>query len=144
MSPSSRYDINAEWDDPYERQAERRTVRRFPAKYKVRISVPLENQQGQLVGVSVVRDVSLRGILVQTKHELAVGQRIKLAIPTKGCTPDMMMPRSFWGMVDVRHLRVSGADTLVGLVFGEEFLQDMDFARFIEYLQSLSSVMSPS
>ena len=145
MPNKQRYDINAEWDDPTEHSSERRSVSRYKTKYKIKVSTPVKESSEYLVGVSVLRNLSMRGAFVQTKHDLDVGDRPSVAVHTEVCPKEMGMPRAFWGPVEVRHRQEGKNGTvLVGVSFGEGLIQDMEFARFIEYLLSISSVMSTS
>ena len=145
MPNKQRYDINAEWDDPTEHRSERRAVPRYKTKYKIKLSTPVAESSEHLVGVSVLRNLSMHGAFVQTKHDLHVGDRPSIAVHTEICPKEMGMPRAFWGPVEVHHREEGPNDTiLVGVSFAEGFTQDMEFARFIEYLLSISSVMASS
>lgn len=143
MPNRQRYDINAEWDDPFEHRTERRAAKRYRSKFKLKVSVPIEGTGEQLIGLSILRDLSFQGGNIQTKHDLEEGQRVNLAFPTAICPKEMGMPRSFWGPATVKHKHAAdNGSWRVGVQFGEAFLENMLFARFVEYLQSLSAVMT--
>ena len=138
----SRYNVNAVWDDPFEHMKERRRARRF--RIMLRISLTAENAQTghRMVGPCVVQDISLTGLCAVTKHKLTLGQTVSLAIPTAKCPLSMCLPAEFQGVARV--IRIAPIDTgrsVVALQFGDAFQNDMDFAMFIDFLESIARVM---
>lgn len=143
MSPRQAYNIDAEWDDPFERQAEQRASGRCRAAFKLTITADDERLKGRLVGPGLVKNMSLTGAFLVTKHRLEPGQRVTVAISTDFCPDHMGLPGAFIGPAEVVRLEPSqGRTVLVGLQFGEVFSENMDFAVFQDYLQSISQVMA--
>lgn len=135
------YDINAQWDDPYERRPEARSVGRFSAKFRVKVYV--QTSRGNLVGPGLVQDLSISGISVITKHELKRGQRVTIKIPTTLCPESMGMPRAFTGQADTVRIKDLGdKKSLVAFKFLPELAENMEFVVFLDYLGSISSVMT--
>lgn len=135
------YDLNADWDDPYDRRPEARNVGRFSTKFRVKIYV--ETPRGTLVGPGIVNDLSISGMCLVTKHELKRGQRITVKIPTAVCPDSMGMPRAFTGQADTVRIKNLGENrSLVALKFLPELSENMEFVVFLDYLSSIASVMT--
>ncbi len=95
-----------------------------------------------MVGPCVVQDISLGGVNALTKHKLTLGQTVQLAIPTAKCPPGMCLPEEFIGPAKV--VRIAPIDTgrsIVALRFSDELQNNMEFAVFIDFLESVSRVM---
>jgi len=130
------YDVDIAWDDPFERPRENRKSRRFNIRMSTAIAVHDIASQRSLRGAGLVRNMSGTGIRLATKHRLVPGQRVTLAVPTKHCHENMCLPPAFIGPAEV--VRVEpGHDgcSEVAMRFCEPFLQDIEFAVFIESLE---------
>lgn len=131
-----RYDINAVWDDPFEERREQRKASRFSIRMAAGIAVRDVASQRSLRGRGLVRNMSYTGIRVTTKHRLRRGQEVTLAVPTKHCHGRMCLPKAFVGAAEVVRVEPGKEGCSdVALRFGESFLQDMEFAVFVDSLQ---------
>lgn len=145
MARRKRYDIHAEWDDPFERKTDRRLSRRWKSNFTFSVTVDDGRAKRRMVGPAVLLNASMGGGLALTKHDLRKGQRVLSSFPTDFCPESMGMPREFQGHAEV--MRVEAVDErkrLVGLRFGPAFTENMEFGVFMEYVQSISSVMASS
>ncbi len=141
MAGRIKYDINAEWDDPYEHLEDRRKTDRCVENVTIKIAVQVENHADPLVGQGLVLNISQTGMLCRTKHRLTVGQDIQLSIPTQGYSGTEPLPRKFIGSAKVaRVITVDDTVQNVGLEFGSALSDNMSFAIFIETLQAISSM----
>lgn len=141
--PKTPYNIHAEWDDPYDHQRERRISARLKAKFRLSLSVDSGNGPGHLVGPGIVQNMSEGGVSVLTKHSLRPGQTVHIEVPTHFCPPDMCLPDRFEGEGDVIRVDDLGErKSLVGIRLGEAFSENMEFAVFVDYVRSVSKVMS--
>ena len=132
----SRAQINAKAPHFAEATIERREAERFSLDMKVSIST--EGHGGGLtVSPATVQDMSRTGVWVSLRQHIPPLQSVQLAIPTSLCPKDMQMPETFVGPATVVRLEHSddGASRL-GLRLGDSFYRNMEFALFMEYLQS--------
>ncbi len=142
MAQRQIYDVNAEWDDPFERTSERRATSRYKSRFEISLSVD-DPEKGHLVGPALARDISVHGAKVITKHKLEAGQSVTVAIPTDICPASMGLPKAFMGTGEVlRAEAVDGSKMLAAISFGDSFSGNMEFAVFVEYLYSISAVLS--
>lgn len=131
------YDVNAAWDDPFEHLEDRRTGQRFKLHFEVTVVANAPGFHGPLVGPGIVRNLSIGGILLVTKHQLDMGQWVSLTIPTDICSDADCFPSAFSGSAEVERIQpVKNRCTLVALRFGEAFTENMDFMMFVERLQA--------
>lgn len=143
MTRNFAYDVNAGWDDPFETREERRINSRTGSRFEASMAAPAQGRRGRYVGPALVRDISLEGALVLTKHQLWEGQIVTLTIPTAFCPDTLGLPASFTGTAKVERLRpFEGKRVEAALRFGEDFSRNMDFAVFVEFVQSVSRVMT--
>ena len=77
------YDVNAVWDDPFDRQPERRATARFEVRLKIKIALKVEESEKPLVGVGRVRNISTEGLYCLTKHRLTSGDEVTLQFFTQ-------------------------------------------------------------
>jgi hypothetical protein len=141
MKRKSKYNIDEQWDDPFERQEERRKAERCVEEFKIKIGVEVEGHDKLLVGDGIVVNISQAGMLCRTKHNLKVGQEIQLAIPTKEYSTDKNFPLKFTGMGSINRTKaITDSVNEVGIFFKSELAQDMAFSIFIESLQSIASL----
>lgn len=141
MKRKSKYNIDEQWDDPFERQEERRKAERCVEEFKIKIGVEVEGHDKLLVGDGIVVNISQAGMLCRTKHNLKVGQEIQLAIPTKEYSTDKNFPIKFTGMGSINRTKaITDSVNEVGIFFKSELAQDMAFSIFIESLQSIASL----
>ena len=141
MKRKSKYNIDEQWDDPFERQEERRKAERCVEEFKIKIGVEVEGHDKLLVGAGIVVNISQAGMLCRTKHNLKVGQEIQLAIPTKEYSTDKNFPLKFTGMGSINRTKaITDSVNEVGIFFKSELAQDMAFSIFIESLQSIASL----
>ena len=138
-----KYNVNAKWDDPFDHQNDRRSTDRFDFRIKMSIAVGMEGSRSRLVGPGIVRNLSLTGACLVTKHKLVEGQRITLAIPTKRFPVAECLPAYFLGTaVVVRIEPRDDATSRVAIKFGDAFTQNMDFSVFIRSLQSVRQALA--
>lgn len=145
MARRMAYDVNAPWDDPCEKKDERRIASRAHSQFKITVTVERTSTALQLVGPGLVKDLSDTGVLMLTKHQLHAGQQVTLIIPTNFCPDSMGMPEAFLGPAEV--IRVKPVDerrNLSALHFGPALSNNMEFAVFLEYLRSVSAMMTAS
>lgn len=138
-----RYDVNARWDDPWERREEHRTAARCRADLRIKLTVEDKHLRGVLTGPGLVNNVSLTGACVLTKHRVTPGQIVMADMPADCCPEHMGLPKAFVGPVEV--VRVQAVDerkSLVGLRFGEPLSQNIEFAVFIDYLRTIALLKS--
>jgi hypothetical protein len=137
------YDINASWDDPFERRQERRAVARIPAKFKIKIAVDLANKSTPLVGSGVVDDISPEGLRCRSKHRLSPGQSVRIMITTGSLPTDLGLPKRFLGGAQVVRTNQTHDDVSeISLRFDDALRDDIHLAVFIEYLQHSSRAAS--
>ena len=143
MSHQPAYDINAEWIDPTEPRQEHRLGTRFPIQLKLGITVESGGKKRHLIGPGIVINISSTGARVLTKHNLAKGQTISLAIPTTYCPESMALPEAFMGTAKAIWTTPQENDTnITALAFNPQFKQNMEFLVFIEHLQIVSKTMA--
>jgi hypothetical protein len=131
-----RYDTNAEWDDPFDEHRDNRKSPRFDIRMAASIAVRDVSSQQSLRGRGLVRNMSYTGIRLATKHHLYRGQEVTLAVSTKHCPDSVCLPRTFVGPAEVVRVEQGrGGCSEVALRFGEPFLQNMEFAVFVDSLQ---------
>ncbi len=137
MPRGRRYDVDAAWDDPFERREDRRTASRFDLPFKVSIAVDGPEHKGRFIGPGLTLNMSVSGVAVKTKHSLEPGQHVNLSIPTHMCPNSMFFPEAFVGPAEV--IRVVPQDErrrTAALQFGDTFANSMDFARFVGFLET--------
>lgn len=140
----TQYDVDATWDDPYDHLQERRESERFDFRIKMSIAVNHDGSRSRLVGPGIVRNISLTGVSVVTKHRLVPGQRITLAIPTKRFKLAEILPAYFMGTADVVRVERREDGTIrAAIKFGESFTQNMDFSVFIRSLYAVRYTLAP-
>ncbi len=138
-----RYDVDAAWDDPFERNHERRRAKRHRFLLKATLSVEIPGTRQHLIGPAIVQDISTTGIWALTKHRLTPGMVVSLILPTGPCPSDLFLPESFTG--DARVIRVRSLEdsrSLVALQLAETFSQNMEFAMFVDYLGTIARTIS--
>lgn len=137
------YDVNASWDDPFERRHERRSRPRTPARFTVKIAVNLANKSAPLVGPGVVDDISPVGLRCRTKHRLSPGQPVQLLISTQELPQDLGLPKGFMGTAQViRTNPLEDSVSEVSLKFDESLRDDINLAVFVEHFHTLSRATS--
>ena len=143
MRRKSKYNIDAEWNDPFERQSERRVSERCPERFVIKVGVKVAGREALLAGSGLVQNISQSGMLCRTKHQLIVGQEVHLSIRTEGYSVGNNFPLKFIGTAQVARLTaLDGAVVDAALVFGSELSEDMSFSIFIEALQSIALLKS--
>lgn len=138
------YALDKTWDDPFEHLDERRRASRY--NYRFRLSIAAENalDMRRVVGPGIVRNISLSGVLLVTKHTLSPEQRVLLEVPTGTCADTLCLPNVFEGTAQViRSSELDGGKRDVAMRFGEDLSQNMEFAIFIDALGTMSRVMTP-
>lgn len=141
MGRKSKYNIDAEWDDPYERKEERRSRERCVEQFRIKMGVRVNGHKNLLVGPAMVLNVSQSGMLCKTKHTLNVGQEVHLSISTKDYSKGKDFPLKFIGTGRVARIdNVGGNVNQVALNFGSDLAEDMSFSLFIETLHSISEL----
>ncbi|MCL4693654.1 MAG: PilZ domain-containing protein [Candidatus Hydrogenedentes bacterium] len=139
----AQYNVNAAWDDPYDHLEDRRESERFDFRIKMSIAVDNNGSKSRLVGPGIVRNISLSGASLVTKHTLVPGQRITLAIPTKRFKVAEIMPAYFMGTAEVIRVEPRDDATIRAAIrFGEAFTQNMDFSVFIRSLHAVRHTLA--
>ncbi len=138
-----KYDVNVAWDDPFDHLANRRESERFDFRIKMSIAVEQAGTRSRLVGPGIVRNISLSGASLVTKHALAPRQRITLAIPTKRFKVAECLPAYFMGTADVIRVEPRDDSTIRAAIrFGDSFTQNMDFSVFIRELYAVRHTLA--
>ena len=130
------YDIDSDWDDPFEKAPERRQTARLPFSAILSVRVQLPGESRPLVGPARAEDVSLIGLLALTKHQLTVGQRVTLSIPTEELGMELGLPTAFVGAATVVRVQViEGRLTKAAFEIADYLAANMDLALFINALR---------
>ncbi|HRI88120.1 MAG TPA: PilZ domain-containing protein [Candidatus Hydrogenedentes bacterium] len=140
----SRYDVNAAWSDPFEpKKSNQRDSERFKFRIKISITAQSGNPPQRLVGPGIVRNVSVSGALLITKHRLELGQKVVVAIPTKRFAVSDYLPNVFMGPAVVSRVQPDTEGRMwVAIRFGDQLTQNMEFASFIQGLYSLREALT--
>lgn len=143
MATRRAYDVDIPWDDPFDKRPEKRTATRCTTHFRVTITAKVEGRRTLLIGPGIVQTISADGAFLVTKHRLKKGQMIRLDILTDFCPDHLGFPAAFIGSCEVtRVMPGSGDRSSIAIRFGERFRQHMDFVVFLDYLDSVSSLMS--
>lgn len=145
MRDTPPYDIDAVWNDPFDRPPERRAEARFDLRLKIKIAVAVTDNEKPLVGIARVRNVSTQGVYCLTKHRLSVGQEVKLQFLTQGCPTESGVAKQLFGTGRV--VRIDPVDkrrSNVAIQFDKDLSENIEFAIFADYLRSISGISSPS
>ena len=141
MGRKSKYDIDAEWDDPFERKGERRFAERCPERFVIKIGVKVPEHEKILAGSGLIQNVSQLGMLCRTKHQLRAGQEVQLSIPTEDYSAGNSFPLQFLGTAQVSRLKpLEGSVVEAAFIFGSDLSEDMSFSLYIEALQFIASL----
>jgi len=136
------YDVDREWDDPFDHRGDRRGSERCRVPLRVRISADAPDGKRRGHGPGLVEDISLTGALVTTKHELRPGQRIEITVPTEPFREGLCVPDEFAGTAEVVRVRPGeGRVRHAGIRFGGEFATSIEFAMFHEQLRQVSGIV---
>ena len=136
----TRYDTNAAWSDPFEpKKADQRVATRF--KFRLKLSIKAQSEEDTpriLIGPGIIRNLSVTGAWLVTKHKLSVGQRIVVSIPTKRFAVAEYLPAMFIGPAEIVRTKPDIESRMwVGVRFGDALTQNMEFATFVQGLFSL-------
>jgi hypothetical protein len=129
------YDVSTPWDDPFEKQPERRQNGRHGFDTVIQIRVQRPGDSRPLVGPARSEDLSLTGLSALTKHDLRLGQIVTLSIPTEDLGAELCLPDAFIGPAHV--VRVTPVESRLvqaAFKFGDGLRSNMDFAIFINAL----------
>jgi len=133
----TKYEIDSEWDDPFDHVEERRALPRFPTDLKVMIALESGSARRKLVGPGVLTDMSGSGFQCRTKHQLRPGNELTIRFPTKGCPAELCLPKSFYGPAKVVRAALGDNDVVTaGIEFGEPLTQNMEFAVYVRQLET--------
>ncbi|MCC6794584.1 MAG: PilZ domain-containing protein [Candidatus Hydrogenedentes bacterium] len=141
----ARYDTNAAWSDPFEpKKADLRAATRFKFRLKLSIKAQSEEESPRiLIGPGIIRNLSVTGAWLVTKHKLTVGQRIVVAIPTKRFAVAEYLPAMFIGPAEVVRTKPDIESRMwIGVRFGDALTQNMEFATFVQGLFSLREALT--
>ena len=139
MARLPRYDVKAEWDDPFEEHEERRSTDRIDVRIKVSIAVKVEGHTTLLRGPGIVRNISPTGMCVVTTHVLEPGQHVMLQVPTESCPSGLCLPETFEGTAEVIRVLPDKKNRMVAAFrFGDALIGNMEFAMFVEIFQELA------
>ncbi|MCC6154124.1 MAG: PilZ domain-containing protein [Candidatus Hydrogenedentes bacterium] len=141
----ARYDTNAAWSDPFEpKKADKRVATRF--KFRLKLSIKAQSDEKTpriLIGPGIIRNLSISGAWLVTKHKLSVGQRVVVAIPTKRFAVAEYLPAMFIGPAEVVRIKPDIENRMwVGVRFGDALTQNMEFATFVQGLFSLREALT--
>ena len=137
------YDVDKEWDDPFEHPGERRSSERLRVPIRVQITADAPDGKRRGRGPGIVEDISLTGTLVATKHDLRPGQRITVKVPTEPFREGLCVPDEFAGSAEVTRVRPGeGRVRYVGIRFGGEFATSIEFAMFYDQLRHVSGIVA--
>lgn len=140
----ARYDTNAAWSDPFEPKPNQRQSERF--KFRLKLSIKAQgdtNPPRILVGPGIVRNLSIGGAWLITKHQLTPGQRITIAVPTKRFAVAEYLPAMFIGPAEVVRTKPDTEGRIwAGVRFGDTLTQNMEFAAFIQGLYALREALT--
>lgn len=146
MPNRQQYNVDAIWDDPFDRPPDNRSSSRFDIRIKIKIAVQLANKSAPLVGVGLVRNISTEGVYCMTKHRLSVGQEVKLLFLADRLPSDSGVSRKIVGTGKV--VRVEPPDSEnrshVAIKFDKDLGESIEFSIFSDYLRSISGLISPS
>ena len=139
------YNLDIPWVDPSEpsdagRATERRQYPRRAVDYRLHIAAHRGPGEKPLVAKGEVLDVSVGGMCIKTRHHLEVGQVVDLAIPTRGCPDEFVLPKAFLGKARVSRVEALNETVLrAALAVEQDLLDDMAYAVFVEYPHRRSS-----
>jgi PilZ domain len=137
------YDVDRAWDDPFDHQNERRGAARCRVPIRMEISADAPDGKRRGHGPGIVEDISLTGACVATKHELKPGQRIEVTVPTETFREGLCVPDEFEGTAEVTRVRVGeGRVHHVGIRFGGELAESIEFAMFHDQLRHVSGIVT--
>lgn len=84
---------------------------------------------------ALTRDVSRGGIACTTQHRLRVGDRVEVAIETRGCPDALGLPETLRGFARVLRVdRKTNHTGVVALRFEDELPNTMEFGFFMAWL----------
>lgn len=139
-----RYDLNAAWDDPTERQANRRRASRAAAHVQIKLAVRPGERAQRMVGTGIADNVSTRGMYCRSKHTLSPGQAVEVHISLKEYPREMGLPRALTGSGHVVWVKPEGEKVIGSAVrFDDDFADDISLAIFVDYLGSLANAKTP-
>jgi hypothetical protein len=132
-----KYEIDSEWDDPFEHVNERRSLPRFPSDLKVMIALESGSARRKLVGPGLLMDMSGSGFLCRTKHQLRPGNELTVRFPAEGCPAELCLPKSFYGPAKVVRAELGHNDVVTAAIeLGEPLTQNMEFAVYVRLLET--------
>ncbi len=144
MSRKIQYDLNAAWDDPTERQANRRRSARASSHVPIKLAVRPEETAPRLVGTGIADNLSTHGMYCRSKHTLAPGQPIEIYISLREYPKEMGLPRALTGSGHIVWVKPEGEKVVGAAVrFDEDFVDDIHLAIFVDYLGSLAQANTP-
>jgi len=136
------FDTNVAWDDPTERRQERRSADRFRVPLRVSLTAPVPDRPGKLVGPGKIRDLSMTGASLLTKHKLAPDARVDVSFSTEMCPDAMMLPQEFAGSARVvRSIDCGNGKSDVAIAFGDALTENIQFAMYVDLLRNVAPVM---
>lgn len=137
------YDVSEHWDDPYDRRPELRSPVRCATNFKAYFVPQVPGGKPLRRTKVIFQSVSTTGAYLLTAQRVTVGQSVHVRILTDFCPEHLGFPSEFSGTCRVTRVDVARKDRYrVALRFGERFNQSMDFTLFLDYLNSVSGLMS--
>lgn len=117
------------------RHVERRKAERINAGFKVNLGEDEFTGDQAANHLGLLKDISLLGACVATRHRFTPGEHITVTIPTQGCPNDIGLPARFDGQATVQRVHIRPDRTLlVAMRFGPSLAQNTDFAVYMAYL----------
>jgi len=144
MSKRSPYDIQATWDDPTERPADRRHVTRANSHVSVKLAIQLPEKAQPLVGQGIADNISVSGMYCRSKHTVKAGQPVEIYINLRDCPRSMGLPRALMGSGHIVRVQPEGEKVLgTAIRFDEDLSDDINLAIFVDYLGNLARAQTP-
>jgi len=144
MTRHIQYDLNASWDDPTERQTNRRQAPRAASHVQIKLAVRPDERAQRMIGTGIADNVSTRGMYCRSKHTLTPGQPIEVHISLKEYPREMGLPRALTGSGHVVWLKPEGEKVVGAAVrFDDDFADDIHLAIFVDYLKALAEKTAP-
>jgi hypothetical protein len=137
MARRIQYDLNAAWDDPTERAANRREVARAAAHLQIKIAVRPKSDAPRMVGTGIADNLSTRGMYCRSKHQLEQGQPVEVYISLKDCPREMGLPRALTGGGHIVWIKPEGERVTGSAIrFDDDFADDIHLALYVDYLSA--------
>lgn len=144
MSKRTPYNVDAAWDDPTERAADRRHAKRNPTHTSIKLAVQIPDKSEPLVGQGIADNISVSGMYCRSKHTVNAGQPVEIYINLRDCPRSMGLPRALMGSGHIMWVKSEGEKVLgTAIRFDEDLSDDINLAIFVDYLGTLARANTP-